>query len=116
MSYRYWAIIVLLGVGWGSSFFFNEILLRELGPFTTSLGRIAFGALGVLALDSVSARAGLGVVADAGHSGSVRAYPICASADDLPLWSAIHHIERGWHCERNDADHDCFDQPCLARG
>ncbi len=46
MSYRYWAIIVLLGVGWGSSFFFNEILLRELGPFTTSLGRIAFGALG----------------------------------------------------------------------
>jgi drug/metabolite transporter (DMT)-like permease len=46
MSYRYWAIIVLLGVGWGSSFFFNEILLRELGPFTASLGRIAFGALG----------------------------------------------------------------------
>ena len=46
MSFRYWAIIVLLGVGWGSSFFFNEILLRELGPFTTSLGRIAFGALG----------------------------------------------------------------------
>ncbi len=46
MALRYWAIIFLLGIGWGSSFFFNEILLRELGPFTTSLGRIAFGALG----------------------------------------------------------------------
>jgi len=46
MTYRYWALILLLGIGWGSSFFFNEILLRELGPFTTSLGRIAFGALG----------------------------------------------------------------------
>ncbi|SMX23285.1 DMT family transporter [Boseongicola aestuarii] len=46
MQYRYWAIIFLLGFGWGSSFFFNEILLRELGPFTASLGRIAFGALG----------------------------------------------------------------------
>ncbi len=46
VALRYWAIIFLLGIGWGSSFFFNEILLRELGPFTTSLGRIAFGALG----------------------------------------------------------------------
>lgn len=46
MAYRDWAIIFLLGLGWGSSFFFNEILLRELGPFTASLGRIAFGALG----------------------------------------------------------------------
>ncbi|NNL17767.1 MAG: DMT family transporter [Boseongicola sp.] len=46
MQYRYWAIIFLLGFGWGSTFFFNEIMLRELGPFTTSFGRIAFGALG----------------------------------------------------------------------
>ncbi|MEM9970784.1 MAG: DMT family transporter [Pseudomonadota bacterium] len=46
MPLKYWALIVLLGVGWGASFFFNEIILRELGPFTTSLGRIAFGAAG----------------------------------------------------------------------
>lgn len=46
MSIRYWAIIFILGVGWGGSFFFNEILLRELGPFTTSLGRLVFGAIG----------------------------------------------------------------------
>ena len=46
MHFRYWAAIFLLGFGWGSTFFFNEILLRELGPFTTSLGRLAFGALG----------------------------------------------------------------------
>ncbi|QMU58377.1 MAG: EamA family transporter [Boseongicola sp.] len=46
MPYRYWVLIFILGMGWGASFFFNEILLRELGPFTTSLGRISFGALG----------------------------------------------------------------------
>lgn len=46
MPMRYWAIILLLAAGWGSSFFFNEILLRELGPLTVGLGRVAFGALG----------------------------------------------------------------------
>ena len=46
MSLWYWSLIFVLGIGWGSSFFFNEILLRELGPFSTSAGRIAFGALG----------------------------------------------------------------------
>ncbi|MEZ5777825.1 MAG: DMT family transporter [Paracoccaceae bacterium] len=46
MPLRYWALIVLLGIGWGSSMFFNEILLRELGPLQTALGRVGFGALG----------------------------------------------------------------------
>ena len=46
MAFRYWSIIVLLGVVWGTSFFFNEILLRELGPFWTSAGRVGCGALG----------------------------------------------------------------------
>ena len=46
MPVRYWILIVLLGAGWGSSFFFNEILLRELGPMSVSLGRVGFGALG----------------------------------------------------------------------
>jgi len=43
---RYWAVILLLAAGWGSSFFFNEILLRELGPLMVGLGRVSFGALG----------------------------------------------------------------------
>lgn len=46
MPLGYWGLIVLLGIGWGSSFLFNEILLRELGPLTVSLGRVGFGALG----------------------------------------------------------------------
>ena len=46
MAIWYWIIIFVLGMGWGSSFFFNEILLRELGPVSTSAGRIVFGALG----------------------------------------------------------------------
>ncbi|KCV81373.1 hypothetical protein ATO10_12229 [Actibacterium atlanticum] len=46
MSLVNWAVIVLLGIGWGSSFFFNEVLLRELGPFGLSLGRVGLGALG----------------------------------------------------------------------
>ncbi|MCT8158838.1 DMT family transporter [Pseudoruegeria sp. SHC-113] len=46
MQLRYWGLIFLLGMGWGSSFFFNEILLRELGPLTVALGRVGIGALG----------------------------------------------------------------------
>jgi drug/metabolite transporter (DMT)-like permease len=46
MPLRYWALILLLAFGWGSSFFFNEILLRELGPLWTALGRVGIGALG----------------------------------------------------------------------
>lgn len=46
MPMRYWAAILLLAAGWGASFFFNEILLRELGPLMVGLGRVGFGALG----------------------------------------------------------------------
>ncbi len=46
MPLRHWLIIFLLGTGWGTSFMFNELLLRELGPLTVSLGRVGFGALG----------------------------------------------------------------------
>lgn len=41
-----WALIFLLGMSWGSSFFFNEILLRELGPMWVAAGRVGIGALG----------------------------------------------------------------------
>jgi len=46
MPLKYWFFIFLLAAGWGSSFFFNEILLRELGPMWVVLGRVGTGALG----------------------------------------------------------------------
>jgi len=46
MSLRDWSLIVLLGVIWGSSFLFNEILIREIGPLWVSAGRVGIGALG----------------------------------------------------------------------
>lgn len=46
MPLKYWFLILLLAAGWGSSFFFNEILLRELGPMWVALGRVGMGALG----------------------------------------------------------------------
>ncbi len=46
MALRYWAVIFILGIGWGMSFMFNAILLRELGPLSVSMGRVGFGALG----------------------------------------------------------------------
>lgn len=46
MPFRYWALILILGIGWGSSMFFNELLVRELGPLQTALGRVGLGALG----------------------------------------------------------------------
>ena len=46
MALKYWAIIFVLGIGWGMSFMFNAILLRELGPLSVSMGRVGFGAVG----------------------------------------------------------------------
>ncbi|WP_293577071.1 DMT family transporter [Phaeobacter sp.] len=46
MALKYWAIIFVLGIGWGMSFVFNAILLRELGPLSVALGRVGCGALG----------------------------------------------------------------------
>lgn len=45
MPDRDWTIIVILGIGWGCTFFFNEILLREFGPLTVSAARVATAAL-----------------------------------------------------------------------
>ena len=45
MDLRDWFWIVVLGMGWGAAFFFNEILLREFGPVTVSAVRVFSGAL-----------------------------------------------------------------------
>ncbi len=46
MTLRSWLIITLLGAIWGSSFLFNAILIREIGPLWVSAGRVGIGALG----------------------------------------------------------------------
>jgi len=46
MSLRDWLWVVLLGTIWGSSFLFNAILIREIGPLWVSAGRVTVGALG----------------------------------------------------------------------
>lgn len=46
MALKYWAVILILGIGWGMSFALNAVLLRELGPVTISFLRVALGALG----------------------------------------------------------------------
>ena len=39
-----WALLLALSVLWGGSFFFGKIAVKELGPFTIVLGRVAIGA------------------------------------------------------------------------
>ncbi|MQQ08637.1 EamA family transporter [Epibacterium sp. SM1979] len=46
MALRYWLIIIGLGMGWGMSFTFNAVLLRELDPLSITAGRVGLGALG----------------------------------------------------------------------
>ena len=42
---RDWIIIIALGIGWGTSFFFNEMLLRDMGPLSVSLTRVGLAAV-----------------------------------------------------------------------
>ena len=45
MAPRDWLWIVVLGMAWGGAFFFNEILLRDLGPLWVGTGRVGVAAL-----------------------------------------------------------------------
>ncbi|VIO79027.1 putative amino-acid metabolite efflux pump [Bradyrhizobium ivorense] len=47
---RDWALLGLLSVLWGGSFFFNGVILRELPPLTLVLLRVALGAVILLPL------------------------------------------------------------------
>lgn len=49
MTSRDWAILLLLSVLWGGSFFFLEVALRELPPITVMLLRVGLGALPLIA-------------------------------------------------------------------
>lgn len=50
MSAVDWALLVVLSTVWGGSFFFFEVALRTLPPFTVVLGRVGIAALILLAL------------------------------------------------------------------
>ena len=56
MELRYWLMVAGLGIIWGTSFTLNEILLREIGPLSVSLGRVALGALFCWAFIVLSSR------------------------------------------------------------
>ena len=45
MSAKAWFLLILLSILWGGSFFFAEIALRELPPFTVVLGRVGIAAI-----------------------------------------------------------------------
>lgn len=45
-----WLLLITLSVLWGGSFFFGEVALRELGPFTVVLGRVGIAAVALLAV------------------------------------------------------------------
>jgi drug/metabolite transporter (DMT)-like permease len=45
MGAREWALLLLLSVIWGSSFFFYKVLVQELPPLTVVMGRVALAAI-----------------------------------------------------------------------
>ncbi len=49
MTRREWTFLITLSLLWGGSFYFAEIALVDFGPLTVVLGRVGFGALGLLA-------------------------------------------------------------------
>jgi drug/metabolite transporter (DMT)-like permease len=49
MSLRDWTLLLTLSLVWSGSYFFNEVALRELPPFTLVIARVAIAALVLLA-------------------------------------------------------------------
>lgn len=45
-----WALLIVLSVLWGGSFFFSKIAIAELQPFSTVLGRVALAAIALVVL------------------------------------------------------------------
>ena len=49
-----WGLLLTLSVLWGGSFFFTEVALAELPPFTIVLGRVGFAAVALVLVASVT--------------------------------------------------------------
>ncbi len=61
MTFKDWLWIAILGLAWGGAFFFNEILLRDLGPLWVGAGRVGVAALAMWVYVLATGRsAGLG--------------------------------------------------------
>ena len=45
-----WFLLITLSIVWGGSFFFGEVALQELQPFTVVLGRVGFAAVALIVL------------------------------------------------------------------
>ena len=50
MSPLEWGLLLILSILWGGSFFFVEVALTELPPFTVVLGRVGFAAIALILL------------------------------------------------------------------
>lgn len=50
MEAQDWGVLILLSILWGGSFFFLEVLLKTLPPFTIILARVGFAGLLMLAM------------------------------------------------------------------
>ena len=67
MARRDWGLLVVLSVVWGGSFFFIEIAVREISPFTLVFLRVAIAAEETEASVGVPTTAS----ADSGSSGGL---------------------------------------------
>ena len=56
MAGRDWLLLVTLSVLWGGSFFFSEVALGALGPFTVVLGRVGIAAVALVGFVYLSGR------------------------------------------------------------
>ncbi|MEE8506324.1 MAG: DMT family transporter, partial [Kiloniellales bacterium] len=56
MGGREWLLLVALSVLWGGSFFFSEVALNELRPFTVVLGRVGIAAVALVAFVYLTGR------------------------------------------------------------
>ncbi|MEL7025999.1 MAG: DMT family transporter [Pseudomonadota bacterium] len=59
MTFRDWAWIVILGTAWGGAFFFNEVLLRDLGPLWVGTARVGMGAVAMWIYVIATGRSGV---------------------------------------------------------
>src|SRR5438046_10363780 len=79
-----WALLAVLSVLWGGSFFFNGVVLRELPPFTLVLLRVALAALMLLPL--LYAR---GVPFPVGWNGWKPFFLVALFNNVLPFWLLV---------------------------
>ena len=47
MTLKHWLLLIFISLLWGGSFFFNAILIKSVGPWTLTAGRVTIGAIGV---------------------------------------------------------------------